>query len=71
MEMANVGSKDRMVRIVLGLILFVLPITGLVGFTAGWLGTIMMIAGAVFVVTGVFRFCPLYRILGMNTCSMN
>lgn len=70
---ANVGTFDRVVRIILGLVLIVLPfilateagpVAALGGF--GWLA---MIVGAVILLTGVMRFCLLYRILGICTCQ--
>lgn len=56
----NVGSLDRILRIVVGLALIALAATGKVGWW-GWLGAIPLL-------TGLFRFCPLYTLLGMNTC---
>jgi hypothetical protein len=58
----NVGGIDRILRIVVGLVLIGLAATGVVG----WWGYI----GVVPLFTGVFRFCPAYGLLGMNTCPM-
>ncbi len=58
----NVGGTDRILRIVVGLALIALAATGTIGWW-GWLGLIPL-------ATGVFRFCPAYRLLGMNTCPM-
>ncbi len=58
----NVGGVDRILRIVLGVVLIGLAATG----TVGWWGYI----GVVPLVTGLFRFCPLYSVVGMNTCSV-
>lgn len=63
----NVGSADRLIRIVLGLILIILP------FMSAWgtLGTIVSaVIGAVLVVTALARFCPAYRLLGIGTCKV-
>jgi Protein of unknown function (DUF2892) len=57
----NVGNTDRIARIVVGLALIVLALTGVIGVW-GWIGIVP-------VLTGVFRFCPAYPLLGMNTCS--
>ena len=57
----NVGSVDRMARIVVGLVLIILAATGTVGLW-GWIGIIP-------VLTGIFRFCPAYNLLGINTCK--
>ena len=59
----NVGNLDRAIRFILGAILLSLPFIGIVG---GWT-TIAAIIGAVLLVTSVFSFCPLYRVLGMSS----
>ena len=59
----NVGMVDKAVRIVLGLGL--LSLTVLLDGNARWLGLI----GIVPLVTGAVGYCPLYSILGLNTCS--
>ena len=58
----NVGGIDRILRILVGLVLIALAATG----TVGWWGYI----GIVPLVTGLFRFCPAYGLLGMNTCPI-
>ena len=58
----NVGGLDRILRIVLGLALIALAATGTVGWW-GWLGVVPLL-------TGVVRFCPLYPLVGMNTCPI-
>ncbi|MEZ5825104.1 MAG: DUF2892 domain-containing protein [Geminicoccaceae bacterium] len=62
---ANVGSTDRLLRLVAGVVLILLPFV--VGIS-GWLATVLPIIGLVMVFTGFFRFCPAYTILGINTC---
>lgn len=56
----NVGSVDRMIRLIVGAILVGLAATGTVGVW-GWIGLIL-------IGTAFFSFCPLYRIVGMKTC---
>ena len=58
----NVGGMDRILRIVVGLVLIALAATGTVGWW-GWLGIIPLL-------TGVVRFCPLYPLVGINTCPL-
>ncbi|MBC7213686.1 YgaP family membrane protein [Extensimonas perlucida] len=58
----NVGGIDRILRIVVGLVLILLAATGTVGWW-GWIGVVPLL-------TGLFKFCPLYSLLGMNTCPM-
>ena len=59
---ANVGGFDRILRIVLGLVLIGLAATGTVGLW-GYIGVVP-------VLTGLFRFCPVYPLIGLNTCPM-
>ncbi|MHA7880016.1 MAG: YgaP family membrane protein [Saccharospirillum sp.] len=56
---ANVGSLDRLLRIVVGAALILLALTGVIG----WWGYI----GVVLVVTGVVRVCPAYLPFGIRT----
>jgi hypothetical protein len=57
----NVGSIDRGVRVVLGLVL--LSAFFLLKGPLHWLG----MAGVVLLLTAAFSFCPLYRVLGLHT----
>ena len=58
----NVGGIDRIVRIVAGLTLIGLTLTGNIGVW-GWLGVVPLATGAI-------GWCPPYAIFGFNTCSM-
>ena len=55
----NVGRTERMLRVIAGII-----IIGVGVYYQSWWGVI----GIVPLLTGLFRFCPLYSMLGMNTC---
>jgi len=61
MMKSNVGSIDRALRIVVGLALIGLSLAGVVGLW-GWIGLVPL-------ATGIFRFCPAYRLLGLKTCG--
>jgi Protein of unknown function (DUF2892) len=58
----NVGGLDRGLRIVAGLALIGLTLTGTVG-AWGWIGVVPL-------GTGLVGFCPLCPLLGLNTCPM-
>ncbi len=60
----NVGSADRIIRIVLALVFVGLIVTGAV---PGWLTIVLGILAAVFVVTAAIGFCPLYALLHLST----
>lgn len=67
----NVGSADRFIRIVLGLILVLLPyVTNLALWSNPVASIGLPIVGVVLVVTALFRFCPLYRLIGVRTCKV-
>lgn len=58
---ANLHSIDRTIRIILGIVLIGLAITGVIGWW-GYLGVVAL-------ATGAMKFCPLYRLLGISTCK--
>ena len=58
----NVGGLDRALRIVVGLALVVATLVGGIGLW-GWIGLVPL-------ATGLLRFCPVYPLLGINTCPM-
>ncbi|KQX38041.1 hypothetical protein ASD04_10430 [Devosia sp. Root436] len=64
----NVGTPDRIARVVIGAVLVLLPLlSGLPLFANPlWLWASVAV-GAVLIVTAVVRFCPLYAILGLST----
>ena len=57
----NVGSIDRVLRIIVGLVLIALVFVG-PKTPWGWIGLIPL-------ATGVLRTCPLYSLIGLNTCG--
>jgi hypothetical protein len=61
---ANVGGIDKVLRIVIGLALlsFVLILEG----SARWWGLV----GLLPLLTGLFGFCPAYKLFGLNTCPL-
>lgn len=61
----NIGTTDRIVRIVLALVFIALYFTGNI---TGLIGIALMILSVVFVATGFMSFCPLYAIFGLNSC---
>jgi hypothetical protein len=58
----NVGGIDRILRIGAGVVLVGLAATGTVG-AWGWIGIVPLL-------TGALGFCPVYPLLGLNTCPM-
>lgn len=60
----NIGTPERLVRLILGVVLVVIPF--IFGFATLWTW-ISVIVGLVLVVTGALRFCPAWSIFGINT----
>lgn len=67
----NVGNLDRLIRLVVGTGLFLLP------FASGWgiwandlTKYVVAVFAAVLALASALRICPLYRIFGLNTCRM-
>lgn len=59
---SNVGGIDRVLRIVVGIVLLALTLTGTIGVW-GWLGVVLL-------ATGLFKFCPIYPLLGFSSCPI-
>ncbi len=57
----NEGTADRALRVALGLVLIALAVTG--KGVWGYIGIVPLL-------TGIMGSCPLYSILGINTCSL-
>ncbi len=62
---ANVGSTDKIARVVLALLAVVFAFLTGIGTT---LGVVLLVVGVVLAVTAFTGFCPIYRVLGMSTC---
>lgn len=62
MSLKNEGTIDRALRVVFGLVVLSLVFVG-PQTTWGWIGLVPL-------VTGLVGFCPLYSVLGINTCSI-
>lgn len=62
----NMGMLDRSLRVLVAIVLAVLTYTGTItgnAAIAAWVVT------AIFVLTSVVSFCPIYRIIGIDTCQ--
>ena len=59
----NLGGIDRILRLILGVALIAATLTGAIGLW-GWIGVVPL-------VTGAAGWCPLYRLLGISSCSVS
>ncbi len=64
----NVGRIDLVVRLLLGMFLVAIGFLLLGGFTTS-VGSVAIVLGTVLGVTGIFSFCPVYKLLGISTLS--
>lgn len=62
----NMGNLDRVIRLVIALLIVVLLFAKVL---TGTLGIVLMVIAAVFILTSLFSFCPLYLPLGIKTCK--
>lgn len=57
----NVGTVDRALRILLGVVLIGLAVAGVIG-AWGYIGIIPL-------ATGLLSRCPIYRLFGLSSCK--
>jgi hypothetical protein len=62
----NMGNTDRIIRVLIAAVIAVLYFTNVV---TGTFGIVLMVLAAVFLLTSMISFCPLYTLVGMNTCG--
>jgi len=60
----NMGSVDRIVRLVVGAVLIGLFVTGI---TSGTWGVVSVVVAGVFILTSLVSTCPLYLPFGIRT----
>ncbi len=61
----NMGNIDKIVRILIALVIAVLFSMNII---SGTLGIVLLALAGVFVLTSLISFCPLYTLVGLNTC---
>ena len=57
----NIGTIDRTLRVIVGLALIALSVTGTTG-PWGWIGIVPL-------ATGLLGWCPAYTLFGIKTCK--
>lgn len=60
------GNTDRIIRSIVAIVFAILYFTNVI---SGTLGLVLMILAAVFLLTGLISFCPLYAPFGISTCK--
>jgi DUF2892 family protein len=64
----NMGTTDRVIRVLLAVVFFILYFTGIV---TGGFGFLLLVVGFVFVATSAVSLCPLYSLLGFSSCPID
>jgi hypothetical protein len=62
----NIGTTDKIIRLVLAAIIAAVYFTGII---TGTLGIVLLVVAVVLALTSLINFCPLYAVIGMSTCS--
>lgn len=60
----NMGSADKIIRVIVAAIVAILYFTGIV---SGTIGIVLLVLAGVFVLTSLISFCPLYLPFGLHT----
>ncbi len=58
------GSTDRVIRLIVAVLVLILFMTDVISGTLGW---VLIAVAAVFTLTSMINFCPLYTVLGITT----
>ncbi|MCE7053937.1 DUF2892 domain-containing protein [Algoriphagus sp. AGSA1] len=61
----NMGGADRIIRIFITGIIVVLYWQGII---EGKTAIALLVIAAIFLLTSLVSFCPLYKLVGLNTC---
>lgn len=61
----NMGSTDKIIRLVVAAIIAVLYFMNIL---TGTLGVVLLIFAGIFVLTSLVSFCPLYTLFGFSSC---
>jgi len=62
----NIGPIDKFVRILIAAIIMALYYFGYISDT---LAMVLLVIGIILLLTSLINFCPLYKIIGVNTCK--
>jgi len=63
---SNMNSTDRVVRVILAAVLAALYFLNVI---TGTVGIILLLLAVVFLLTSIFKWCPLYKLFGLSTAK--
>jgi hypothetical protein len=61
----NMGTADRIIRVLIAVTVAILYFTNVI---SGTFGIVLMMLAGIFLLTSLVSFCPLYALVGLNTC---
>jgi predicted ABC-type exoprotein transport system permease subunit len=61
----NMGNSDRIIRLLIAAVIAVLYFTNIL---TGTVGIVLLVFAGIFTLTSLVGFCPLYKLVGLNTC---
>lgn len=62
----NMGNTDKLIRLGIAALIAVLYYMGVI---TGTIAIVLGIFGVIFALTSLISFCPLYSLVGINTCN--
>lgn len=62
----NMGAADKVARLLVAIVVAILYLANVI---SGTLAIVLLVIAIVFVLTSLVSFCPLYTLLGINTCK--
>lgn len=61
------GTADKSIRLIAAIVIVVLYYTGIL---EGGIALALLIIAVIFALTSLISFCPLYKLIGINTCKV-
>lgn len=61
----NMGTADKIIRIIIAAIIITLYFTEMI---TGTVAIVLLVLSGIFVLTSFISFCPLYTLFGIKTC---
>lgn len=63
----NMGTTDKIIRVIVAVIIGALYFTNVI---TGSIGIVLLVLSAIFVLTSIISFCPIYSMFGLKTCPI-
>ncbi|NNE86544.1 MAG: DUF2892 domain-containing protein [Silicimonas sp.] len=68
---ANLGTWDRLLRLIVGVVLLFSPLLNIPAIWSGGIWAyVSMAVGLILTATALLTFCPIYRVFGISTCKL-